>query len=301
MSALLHFVITLALCTVAAPWLARSRWLTRSPGIGVVTWQLLALTWVLCLVGGLLASGLLPYRASLPVALPAALGDVATGRAPAEFTAAHAGLFLAGVGAAAAAVGAVLLSWVAASRTRRRHRTLLALVARDCHLPDVLLLDHPMVTAYCVPGIRGQVVISSGALRVLTSAELNAVLAHERAHARERHDLAILPFSGLRRLAPRSGVLARVCDAVSLLLEMRADDVACRRHGVGPLAAALQRFRDLGSNPPASALGIGDASIDARLNRITRPGPVLGAPVRWLVLSTAAILVSTPISFFVLS
>ena len=85
-------------------------------------------------------------------------------------------------------------------RARRRHRALLALIAReDPAVPGVRVLDHPSAAAYCVPGLRSQVVVSEGALKLLSADELTAVLAHEAAHVRERHDLVLLPFAALRR------------------------------------------------------------------------------------------------------
>ena len=109
----------------------------------------------------------------------------------------------------AAAALLVLLCWVllAASagvlRARRRHRALLSLLAHgDPKVPGALVVDYPAAAAYCVPGLRSRIVISAGALALLDQAELAAVLAHERAHMRERHDLVLLPFTALGRAFP---------------------------------------------------------------------------------------------------
>ena len=112
---------------------------------------------------------------------------------------------------AASAALLALLCWVliaasgAVLRDRRRHRALLSLLAHgDPKVPGALVVDYPAAAAYCVPGLRSRIVISAGALDLLDQAELAAVLAHERAHLRERHDLVLLPFTALCRAFPWS-------------------------------------------------------------------------------------------------
>lgn len=283
MSAALHLLVTLAICTVAAPLLVRARWVWRAPGTGIALWQMLALTWVLSLAGLLIALGLDPYDAPIPQGL-------AGWAAHAESTVVSDHLVLGGLGLLIAFTAAFLSSWYAVAKVRRRHRDILALVARtDAAAPGALVVDHPQAVAYCLPGLRSSVVLSTGALRSLSAVELRAVLAHERSHARERHDLVLLPFVALRGLAPR------IADAVALLVEMRADDRACREHGPDALAAALGRFT---ARPPAGALGVADAAVNVRLRRIAAAS---AAPswLRWSALAGGLVLVSTPLSFLV--
>ena len=114
-------------------------------------------------------------------------------------------------------------------RARRRQRALLALLARgDPKAPGALVVDYPAATAYCLPGLRSRIVVSVGALDLLRPAELAAVLAHERAHLRERHDLVVLPFTALRRAFGWSRICADAHQSVALLIEMLADDRALR-------------------------------------------------------------------------
>ncbi|MGI5158769.1 M48 family metalloprotease [Microbispora sp. CA-102843] len=54
----------------------------------------------------------------------------------------------------------------------------------------------------CVPGRRARIVLSRGTLDLLERQELLAVLGHERAHARGRHDLILLPFIALADAFP---------------------------------------------------------------------------------------------------
>jgi Zn-dependent protease with chaperone function len=296
MNATLHLVVTLVLCTLLVRPLARARWVWRSPRTGILLWQMLMLTWMLCAVGAVFAIGLSPYGRDIP----AALGHWLGGTRPVGFTAVHMIVLVAGVTLAVGLVVALGWSWVRVARVRRRHRDLLALVAReDADLPGVLILDHPLTVAYCLPGLRAQVVLSSGALSTLSAQEVAAVLAHERTHARERHDLVLLPFAALRRLLPGSRLMAAAAEAVALLVEMRADQGACRDQNAGSLAHALRRFRHVAASPPPGAIGIADGTVDARLFRLSRGMVPLPLWVRWLVLVSGVVLVSTPLSFLV--
>jgi Zn-dependent protease with chaperone function len=204
-----------------------------------------------------------------------------------------------GLALTAGLIGALAWSWVRVARIRRRHRDMLSLVAReDDRLPGVLILDHPLTVAYCLPGLRAQVVFSSGALSTLSEPELSAVLEHERTHARERHDLVLLPFAALRRLLPASRLVSAAAEAVALLVEMRADEAACRAQDTGSLALALSRFSHVAVRPPYGAIGIADGAVNARLSRLS-PGAAAPLPLwlRWLLLVSGAILLSTPLSF----
>jgi Zn-dependent protease with chaperone function len=278
-SAALHLVVTLALCVPAAHFLVQARWAWRAPGTGIALWQMLAATWVLSLAGVLITLGLDSYDAPIPRALAAWSGDAGS-------TMVADTLVIAGILVLVAFVAVLASSWHAAARVRRRHRDVLALVSRaDAAAPGALVVDHPAAVAYCLPGTPSSIVLSTGALRALSTSELHAVLAHEHSHARERHDLVLLPFVALRKCAPR------VAEAVALLVEMRADDRACREHSPEVLASALQRFT---APPPAGALGI--TATSARLHRIA-DGTSAPAWLRWSSLVSGLVLVSTPLSF----
>jgi len=124
-----------------------------------------------------------------------------------------------------------LLCWVlfaasmAALQARRRQRALLTLLAHgDPKVPGALVVDYPSAAAYCLPGLRSRsrIVVSVGALELLGRGELAAVLAHERAHLRERHDLVLLPFTALLRAFRWCAVAREAHAAVALLVEMLA-------------------------------------------------------------------------------
>ena len=129
-----------------------------------------------------------------------------------------------------------VLCWIlvaavtAVARARKRQRALLRLLAHgDPKVPGALVVDHPAAAAYCVPGLRSAIVISAGTLDLLDQAELAAVLAHERAHLRARHDLVLLPFTALLRAFRWSAVAREANRQVALLVEMLADDRARRQ------------------------------------------------------------------------
>jgi Zn-dependent protease with chaperone function len=287
-NATLHLVVTMVLCALAVRPLAAARWVWRSPRTGILLWQLLGLTFLLCAVGAALTHGLAPYHRDVPTALGRLLDGAPVALGPDRVVALMVAALLAVV-----LVEMVVLSWLTALGTRRRHRQVLAIVGReDPAAPGALILDHPVSVAYCLPGRRSTVVLSSGALAALSPAELAAVLAHEHTHARERHDLVLLPFTALRRLP----LVAAAAEAVALLVEMRADDGACRAGRAAELATALRRFG--AGRPPAGALSIADRAVAARLDRLTSGEP-LARWVRWSVLTAGAVLVSTPLSFLV--
>jgi beta-lactamase regulating signal transducer with metallopeptidase domain len=208
---------------------------------------------------------------------------------------------------AASAALFALLCWVlvAASAAvlvaRRRQRDLLSLLAHgDPKVPGALVVDHPAAAAYCVPGLRSRIVISAGTLDLLDAAELAAVLAHERAHLRARHDLVLLPFSALGSAFPRSRLVRQAYATVALLVEMLADDRALRQRPARELATALLRVGASGAGPAPSgalaAVGTADAEVAARVARLLTPQARLPLHVQALVCCTAALIVAVPVT-----
>jgi len=188
---------------------------------------------------------------------------------------------------------------------RRRHRILLSLLAHgDPKVPGALVVDHPAAAAYCVPGLRSRIVISAGTLDLLDSAELAAVLAHERAHLRARHDLVVLPFSALGRAFPRARLVRQAHATVALLVEMLADDQALRQRPARELATALLRVGTSGAGlAPSGALAAAsaDAEVAARVARLLTPQARLPLHVQALVCCTSALLVAIPVALLLFS
>ncbi|HEV7934516.1 MAG TPA: M56 family metallopeptidase [Actinomadura sp.] len=243
--------------------LSGARWPWRTPRTAIALWQALGLAWGIATIGTLLSVALLPYGDGIAGGLHRLTEDSGTRLGVPQLVA-----LLSALGIAAVLVAMLLFAVFRVVRARRRHRALLALVAHG--EPDgTLVLDHPAAAAYCVPGVRSaKVVVSAGTLRLLDQAELAAVLDHERAHARERHDLVLLPFSSLRQIFPRFGLVGRSLDAVELLIEMAADDRARRHRPPRELATALLRFA---AARPAAAPSGALAAIGARDAQASRP------------------------------
>jgi Zn-dependent protease with chaperone function len=308
----------------AAAGLAAASWPRRSPAAAIVLWQALGLGWGLAAVGALAGLGSAPGGlgsasgglGSAPGGLgvaggalamaAAAVRRIASGTAPPDLIAALRLLCLAaGTGLLTLLCWVLLAASAAVLRARRRQRVLLSLLAHgDPKVPGALVVDYPDAAAYCVPGLRSRIVISAGALDLLDQAELAAVLAHERAHLRERHDLVLLPFTALCRAFPRSASARRAHAAVALLVEMLADDHALRHRPARELATALIRVGAAGAgSTPAGALAVAgthDGEMAARVARLLEPAPGLSAPALALVCATATLLVAVPAALLVL-
>jgi Zn-dependent protease with chaperone function len=291
--------------------LAGARWTWRTPRTAIVLWQALGLAWGVATIGALLGLAVLPYERGIAGGLRQAALDVAAGTLSVRLDMPHLVALLAGV-----TLAAVLLSVQGSAiyevvRARRRHRALLNLVAHgEPSVPGALVVDHPAAAAYCIPGVRSsKVVISAGTLALLDRAELAAVLAHERAHVRERHDLVLLPFTSLRQIFPRLALVARSLEAVKLLIEMTADDRAQRHRAPRELATALLRFA--AAHPAAAPSGalaavpadpradptVGHIPVMARVNRLLDPVPA--HPVaRVTVLASAALIAVVPVLLY---
>ncbi|MDP9863177.1 MULTISPECIES: M56 family metallopeptidase [Streptosporangium] len=293
-------------CAVGAWRFTRARWTYRAPHVAIVLWQALGVTWGLAGTGALLAYALEPYGQGVLHGLAAFASAAFDGGygPPGPYDLPRIVALITGLTALAVLVVVLLTAGVQTFRARHRHRTLLALIAReDPEVPGVRVLDHPGATAYCVPGLRSQVVVSAGTLKLLSPAELSAVLAHEAAHVRERHDLVLLPFAALRRALPWSRLVATVQYEVSLLVEMAADDVARRYCSPRRLATALLRFGTAGAVPtPNGALGAASSSaaVMARVERLVTPGPCLPRGVRYSIVAFSVTLtVSAPLLWLV--
>ncbi|WP_036489899.1 M56 family metallopeptidase, partial [Nocardioides sp. CF8] len=174
--------------------LARAGWLRRTPLSTMLLWQGVALAAVLSALGAGLSLAT-THGWSTPSALALVVTAVVAVR-----------LAIAGH-----RVGTSLRS------LRRHHREQLDLVTRRRGRLAVLETEQPL--AYCVPSLRtSRVVVSQGALDRLAPDELDAVLAHERAHLRARHDLVLEAFSVLHRAFPRWVSSASALQEVRMLV-----------------------------------------------------------------------------------
>jgi Zn-dependent protease with chaperone function len=166
-------------------------------------------------------------------------------------------------------------------RTARREHRLLVDALGEVVDTDVRVLAHPTPTAYCLPGLRSRVVLTEGTLRALPEDELGAVLAHERAHLRERHDLVLEFFTVLHQSAPPRLQAPEALREVRLLVEVLADRAARRVAGPVPLARALVALAGATHPEPALAASADPGATRARMALLAEdePAPWLAALV----------------------
>ena len=306
---------------LGASALPRASWPRRCPAAAILLWQALGLASGLAAVGTLIGLALPASQGGLVLSMLRAAGLLRDGelfslaRLFGLSQADSVPLVLVAVRLACLAAGLVLLAslcWVllaasiAALQARRRQRALLTLLAHgDPKVPGALVVDYPSAAAYCLPGLRSRsrIVVSVGALELLGRGELAAVLAHERAHLRERHDLVLLPFTALRRAFPRSATCTGAQRAVALLVEMLADDHALAGGPARELVSALVRFGTAGTCPaPAGALAVAEGSEGegaARVTRLLQPARPLPAAAVMAVCLAAALLVAAPVTLLI--
>ena len=299
--------------------LAGASWPRRSPATAILLWQAIGLAGGVAAVGAFVAVGVNDERTGvagglITVARRFASGQLANRGEGPLLTLLHITCLAAGMTLLAVLWWMLVMAFAVVVQARRRQRELLTLLAYgDPKAPGALVVDHPAAAAYCLPGIRSKIVVSVGTLDLLPPAELAAVLAHERAHVRARHDLVLIPFTSLRRAFPRSRLIARAHWTVALLIEMMADDHALRtlvdralvERGeplpARELAMALLRFGAAGpSCAPEGALAVGGGEITARVNRLLEPPPPLPRAAQAGIIAASALLIASVILLLVI-
>lgn len=223
----LFAVIAVALGLVAAALavpvpiaLARAAWPTRAPARALLLWQIIALAGGFSMIGALVAAGL-----GL-VAVAAVGGGIVLGAA---------------LTLAAYLLGHLAVTVVRVARSRQRHRVLLGLLTSPHPTrAATLVLEDSVPFAYCVPrGWHSLTVLSRGLIDRLTPDELGAVIAHERAHLDQRHDILLIAFRAWHSALPWFPIAARAAEEVDVLVELLADDSARRFVSDAALARAI--------------------------------------------------------------
>ncbi len=273
--------------TVGPRVLRGAAWEERYPRAAIAAWQALSASTVTAVL-----------LAGLSAAMPMTAGAI-TATSPADFLRTCAMLLLdqyatpsgalattGGLGVATVVsvriLGSAARTAHRVTRARRAQRLRLAVLAHRDPATGILVLDHAEAAAYCVPGRGGRVVVTSGALGRLGSGELEAVLAHERAHLRGRHDVVVAAATVLRDAFGFVPLLAAAADRIPQLVEMAADDAATRSADRRCLAQALL---SLGGAPtPTGLLGAGGSTAAARVRRLVAPHRHFGV-VRGLAVS----------------
>jgi Zn-dependent protease with chaperone function len=291
----------LALCLVGPvpAMLARASWPLRAPRAALVLWQAVAVSAVLSAfsAGLAIASRLFaPGPDGHPTAT--VVREIAKLGLPLWLV--YVGVFALTLLIGARLMIAVVQVAVATRRRRAHHRMLVDLLgvehesaaAHACtRAGELRILDVEQPLAYCLPGVRSRVVVSEGTLTALDDSEVTAILTHERAHLRARHDLVLEAFTAVHAAFPRFVRSASALGAVRLLIELLADDAAVRAAGPTPLARALVACAS--GRAPSGALAAGGPTTVLRVRRLAgRPNSVLFAAGAYLC-AVAVVVVPT--------
>jgi Zn-dependent protease with chaperone function len=294
MSGLAFTVLAVMLVGPVPALLSRAKWPLRAPRAAMVLWQAIAVAAVLSAFSAGIAIAsrlLLPGPDGRPTATPVG----AIGRLGWPLWALDVAVLALTLVIGARLAMAVVRVAITTRRRRGHHRMLVDLLgidsdaasARACARErDLRVLEVAQPLAYCLPGVRSRVVVSAGTLDSLTEAEVAAILSHERAHLRARHDLVLEAFTAAHAAFPRFVRSANALDAVQLLVELLADDAAVRAAGRAPLARALVTCA--AGRTPMGALAAGGAHTLLRVRRLSGSG-------NSLMLSTAAYLVAAAV------
>ncbi|MGO4300092.1 M56 family metallopeptidase [Leifsonia sp. RAF41] len=299
--------IALGVLAIALAWpvpllLARAKWPAAAPVLAVALWQSIALAGGISMIGSLLLAGLIPFGDDLWTRIQGAAASLFHGPLPPAASLLNAFLLSAAILLAAHLILNLALTSVRSRNQRHRHMELLRLLSSPLpDTPSTRVIDHPAPAAYCLPGARSVTVLSEGMIELLSPAQLDAVVAHERAHLRQKHHLLLDAFRSWKRSLPWFPIATRAQDAVALLLEMLADDTARKTSGDAVLAEAIRLVDETG--PAGAALGAPKdrrtpeqrrAALLAREERLVPGGRRVGPVLRAAVVTATVVLVVVP-------
>jgi Zn-dependent protease with chaperone function len=295
-AAVLLVLYAVVVGTLGARVLARARWMSRAPLLGIATY--LAAAWSVLAALALAGLSLAVRATSLAGGLSDAIG--ACVRRLRELYATPGGATLAALGLALAGflVARVLIAAGRQLRADLRQSSWHAQTARLVGQPapelGALVVEDPQPAAYCVAGRSPSVIVTSGAMAALSARELDAVLQHERAHLAGRHHRLkaaahvgrqVLPFLPLHRDAELQ---------VTRLVELHADDTAIRAADPTALATALVALATPAAAAPEPALAAAATDAVQRIHRLLGPAEPLGRMRRHVLRATAAAFALAP-------
>lgn len=186
------------------------------------------------------------------------------------------------------AVALVTFGAVRTFRLLRQHRSL-----RLEHPQPVHIAPSHQPYAVTLPGKAGQIVISTAMVDLLDDDEQRIVLAHERAHARFRHDRYLLASELAAAALPPLRALA---ERVNYSLERWADEAAAAACGDRRLVAVTLGKVALQANPPTTA-GFSGLGVAARMGALLEP-PIPNPPRRRVLALWASVAVTAGFSVY---
>ncbi|MEU0721779.1 M56 family metallopeptidase [Streptomyces lavendulocolor] len=275
--------------------LGRAAWLSRAPRLGIFAWQALTVTVMVsvALAGLAVAVPTVPVSGNLAEMLQACVMALrAQYAAPGGAAIAASGTVLAltVLGRIGWCLGAAVLH---ARQERTRHAAVLAMVGS--HRPElgVTVLDDDRPAAYCLPGHGHRIVLTTAALAALEQPALDAVIAHERAHIRQRHHLVLAYAEALERAFPRVALFRAAAGETRRLVELAADDEATARSGALTLAGALVELA--GAGTPAASLAASGGYVAGRVRRLLGPQRPLHRAAVWAGMLAAGAVLALPL------
>jgi hypothetical protein len=283
--------------TLGARVLGRARWMARAPLLGILT--CLAAGWSVVAAVGLAGLTLAVHATALGGGLSLLLGACVRRlrdlyATPGGATVAELGLVLAGAVVARTALTATG-HLRTAGRQALRHAQGARLSGRHEPALRAVVLEHAQPAAYCVAGRCPTVIVTTGAMAALNSGQLNAVLAHERAHLAGRHHALKAAARIGRQVLPFLPLLRAAEAHVARLAELHADDAAIRAADPRALATALVVLATPAQAPPTPSLAAAATDVVQRIHRILRPAEPLGRLRRHLLRVVAAALALVPV------
>jgi len=142
---------------------------------------------------------------------------------------------------------------------------------------EVHLIRSARPVAFAEPGRQGGIIVSSTMLQALRPRERQALLAHEQAHLRHRHDRYLL-VANLARGVP---VLTTLGRRLGFALERWADEDAASATGDRLVVARAVARAALAANEPnpAGTMAAHGSDVPTRVLALTAPPP--SASGRW--------------------
>jgi hypothetical protein len=168
-------------------------------------------------------------------------------------------------------------------RTSWRHGVAWVRAARTCRRSSaapggMVVVDDPVPQACAVPGRfgdRGRVLVTTGILRALGADERQVMLAHERAHLRERHHLYRTGAAIASAMNPLLAALPRAVEYTTERWadEQAAEDVGDRRLAARAIARAALATTRYTQQADAARLQFGHGDVPSRISKLLTAPP----------------------------
>jgi Zn-dependent protease with chaperone function len=309
---LLLSAVALTAALPAPRALTRARWPEREPVVALWVWQCLVATVLLCCLTGLVLSAAAVFatvRDHVFAPAPPGVTEAYDLTSAPAWTTLLAVLLASGAAWTTAMLGRELVEARRRRRASRAHlRERAPELPRGLDLPagsgpsagrpedadrgPLLVLEDEYPDAWWMPGSPPRLVVTTGALRRLTDRQLDAVLTHERGHARARHDWLLHLSSALAAGFPRVPLFACFRDQTHRLVELAADDAASRR--CGHLTTALALI-ELNQHRGVLSCSSSNRLLGERVNRLLEPRPRLLRRQRALTATVAGLVPLLPL------